>query len=66
MLNFLCGYRKGYTTQNALVSIKEKWKQIKRDAGAITMDLSKTFDTINHELLLAKCYLIKFLASIHS
>ena len=35
----------------------EKWKKtldIKRYAGAILMVLSKAFDTINHELLLAQ------------
>ena len=50
----LCGYRKGY---NALTVLIEKWK-ISLDkqgyAGAIIMDRSKAFDTINHDLLLAK------------
>ena len=54
----LCGYRKGYNTQYALLAMIEKWKKSldgKRGyAGAILMDLSKAFDTINHELLIAK------------
>ena len=56
---FLCGYRKGYSPQTALVSLIEKWKislDQKEFAGALLMDLSKAFDTINHELLIAKLY----------
>ena len=48
---YLCGYRKGYNTQQALVSLIEKWKKILDDkgfGGAVLMDLSKTFDTLNH------------------
>ena len=54
---FLYGYRKGFSTQNALLVLVEKWKASldkKGYAGAVLMDLSKAFNTINHELLLAK------------
>ena len=54
---YLCGYRKGYSAQNALLSLIEKWKTSLDKggyAGAIMMDLSKAFDTLNHELLIAK------------
>ena len=55
---YLCGYRKGFNAQYALVSLIEEWKKwLDKNggiAGAILMDLSKAFDTINHELLIAK------------
>ena len=51
---YLCGYRKGFNTQYALLSRIEKWKKTLGNTGAVLMDLSKAFDTINHELLIAK------------
>ena len=58
---YLCGYRKGYSTQYALLSLIEQWNKCRDNKGfsaAILMDLSKAFDTINHDLLIAKlhCY----------
>ena len=54
---FMCGYRKGFSTQQALLSLIERWKNTLDQngyGGAILMDLSKAFDTINHDLLIAK------------
>ena len=70
----LCGYRKGYTTQHAIISIiVEKFRKSldnKGFAAAILMDLSKAFDCMNHELLLAKLYFYGFskmaITMIHS
>ena len=51
---FLCGYRKGFSTQYALLSLIERWRLCldkQGFAGALLMDLSKAFDTITHELI---------------
>ena len=60
---YLCGYRKGYNSQYALLAMIEKWKLSLDNgeyAGGILMDLSKAFDTINHQLLIAKLYAYGF------
>ena len=46
---FLCGYRKGFSTQTALVWLIKKWKhQLDKNgfASAIMMDLSKAFEIL--------------------
>ena len=54
---FLFGFRKGYSTQHCLSVMINKWK-IAMDSGklaaALLTDLSKAFDCLNHELLIAK------------
>ena len=55
--SILCGFRKGYNAQYAIVRVLEKWKSSLdngENIGAILMDLSKAFDCIRHDLLLAK------------
>ena len=54
---FQCGFRKGYNTQHCLVRMLEKWKKCidrKGSCGALLTDLSKAFDCLSHELLIAK------------
>ena len=60
---YLCGYRKGYSCQHALLVMIERWKKILDKygyAGGILMDLPKAFDTINHKLLIAKLHAYGF------
>ena len=63
---YMSGYRKGYNTQYALMVLLEKWKHSLDNhgyAGAVIMDLSKAFDTINFELLIAKLHAYGFTKS---
>ena len=59
----MCGYRKGFSSQQALLSLIENWKKVldkKGFGGAVLMDLSKDFDKIKHDLLIAKLYAYGF------
>ena len=54
---YLFGYRKNHRTEQCLTIMLEKLKKAldnKLAAGAILTDLSKAFDCLNHELLIAK------------
>ena len=60
---YLCRYRKGFNTQTLLSSLIEKCKQIIDNKGygaAVLMDLSKAFDIISSELLIAKLHAYGF------
>ena len=58
--NYLCGYRKGFDTQHALLAYRRKSLDNKGFGGSILMDLSKVFDTLNHDLLIAKLHAYGF------
>ena len=60
---YLCGYRKGFSTQLPLISLLKKWKIVldrKGFASAILIDLTKAFDTLNHDILIAKLHAHSF------
>ena len=54
---YQCGFRKGFSAQHCLVSMLEKCKfgaDNKKSFGAFLTDLSKAFDCLSHDLLIAK------------
>ena len=55
--DFLCGFRKGFSTEDALLCLIENWRKCIAKGhvvGTILCDLSKAFDTLPHDLLIAK------------
>ena len=60
---FQCGFRKCFNAQHCLVTMIEKWRRSVDEggqAGALLTDLSKAFDCVDHELLIAKLYAYGF------
>ena len=54
---YQCGFRRGYNAQHCLVALIGKWKKSVGNGGAfgaLFTDLSKAFDCLSHELLIAK------------
>ena len=52
-----CGFRKGFNTQQCLLTLLEKWKNVVdkgKTFSALLADLSEAFDCLNHEFLIAK------------
>ena len=54
---YQCGFRKGHSAQHALISLLEKWRynvDQGRMFGALLTDLSKAFDCLPHDIIIAK------------
>ena len=54
---YQCGFRRGYNAQHCFITLIEKWKKSVDNVGAfhaLLTDLSKVFDCLPHELLIAK------------
>ena len=53
----LCGFRKAHSTQHALFKLLQSWQEELDKSGfvgTILMDLSKAYDCLPHDLLVAK------------
>ena len=60
---YLCGFRKGYNAQHVLLRLKNKMNKCldkKECVDLFMMDLSKAFDFILHELMIAKLHAYGF------
>ena len=60
---FQCGFRKKYSTQHALIAMIEKARKIFDNGGtfsALLTDLSKVFDYMTYDLLIAKLHALNF------
>ena len=55
--SLLCGFRKAHSTQHALFRLLQEWQnELDKSGfvGTILMDLSKAYDCLPHDLLIAK------------
>ena len=60
---FISAYRKSYSSNHVLIRLIESWKKSldhKKFVGAVPMDLLKAFDSILHDLLIAKMHTYGF------
>ena len=54
---YQCGFQKSFSTKQCLLAMLKKWKKSVDSGkafGALLTDLSKAFECLDHELLIAK------------
>ena len=60
---FISAYRTSYSINHVLIHLIQNWKKSldeKKFVRAVLMDLSKAFDSVRHDLLIAKMYAYGF------
>ena len=60
---FQCGFCKTYSTQNGLIAMIEKARKILDKGGtfgSLLTDLSKAFDCMTHDFIIAKLHSLNF------
>ena len=60
---YQCGFRKGFSAQQCLIVMIENWRKSRdkgNSFGALLTDLSKAFDCLPHDLLIAKLHAYGF------
>ena len=60
---YIAAYRENYRTNHVLIRLIENWKKARDEkllAGTVLMDLSKAFECIPHDLIIAKLHAYAF------
>ena len=60
---YQCGFRKGFNSQHCLLPLIENWRKSLDKGGyfgALLTDLSKAFDCLSHDLIIAKLHAYGF------
>ena len=63
---YMCAYREGHSTQHLFIKLIDRWRKCPDKSGivgTIRMDLSKAFESLPHNLLIANIDSYRFSAN---